>query len=79
MKPWHVVVLIVVLILVFGSRKLPDIAKSIGQSLKVFKKEVTELQQDTSPPDAAPPAAAPPSAGPPPAVPDAAPKDPPSQ
>jgi sec-independent protein translocase protein TatA len=45
-KPWHIVVLIIVLILVFGAGTLPDIARSIGQSLKVFKKEVSELRED---------------------------------
>ena len=33
-------------LIVFGSAKLPDIAKSIGQSMKVFKKEVQELKED---------------------------------
>ncbi|MDR2566412.1 MAG: twin-arginine translocase TatA/TatE family subunit [Bifidobacteriaceae bacterium] len=57
MRPWHIVVLVVVLLLVFGANKLPDLAKSIGQSLKVFKKEVRELNEE-------PPAAPPPAAGP---------------
>lgn len=46
---WHFVVLIVVLIVVFGAAKLPDIAKSIGQSAKVFKKEMKELTEDVPP------------------------------
>lgn len=37
----------IVILLVFGSAKLPDIASSIGKSLKVFKKEITELKEDT--------------------------------
>ncbi|MDR1634302.1 MAG: twin-arginine translocase TatA/TatE family subunit [Bifidobacteriaceae bacterium] len=57
MRPWHYVVLAVVILLVFGAGKLPDIAKSIGQSLKVFKKEVRELQEEP-PATAAPPPAA---------------------
>ncbi|MBR5950832.1 MAG: twin-arginine translocase TatA/TatE family subunit [Actinomycetaceae bacterium] len=54
MKPqiWHIVVLIIVLIVVFGAAKLPDIAKSIGQSAKVFKKEMKELTEDVPPQDA---------------------------
>lgn len=45
-KPWHWIVLVVVLLLVFGSKKLPDMARSIGQSMKIFKKEIKELTED---------------------------------
>ena len=38
--PTHIIVLLIVLILVFGSTKLPQIASSLGQSMKVFKKEI---------------------------------------
>ena len=49
MKPsaWAIVVLIIVVILLFGASKLPELAGSIGKSLKIFKKEVKELQDDT--------------------------------
>ncbi|MDR1428136.1 MAG: twin-arginine translocase TatA/TatE family subunit [Bifidobacteriaceae bacterium] len=66
---WHVAVLVVLLIVLFGARKLPEIAKSIGQSFKVFKKEVSELHDDepspSSPSPASPPSgpASPPPAG----------------
>ena len=46
-QAWHMIVLVIVILLVFGSAKLPDIASSIGKSLKVFKKEITELKEDT--------------------------------
>ena len=55
MKAWHIIVLIVVLLVVFGAAKLPDIARSLGQSAKVLKKEMRELQDD----DATPPPANP--------------------
>ena len=47
-SPTHIVVLLVLVLLVFGSSKLPDIARSVGQSMKVFKKEVKELRDDDS-------------------------------
>lgn len=50
-KPSHIIVLIIVLIIIFGAAKLPDIAKSIGQSAKVFKKEMKELTDDVPPED----------------------------
>jgi sec-independent protein translocase protein TatA len=48
-KTWHIVVLVIVVLLLFGARRLPDLAKSVGQSLKIFKTEMTELTQDDKP------------------------------
>ena len=45
-NPWHWIVILVLLILLFGANKLPDIASNLGQSLKVFKKEVKELREE---------------------------------
>ena len=47
-KPSHIIFLLIVVILLFGYRKLPDVARSVGQSMKVFKKEVKELRDDDS-------------------------------
>lgn len=49
MKPsaWAIVVLIIVVILLFGASKLPELAGSIGTSLKIFKREVKDLQNDS--------------------------------
>ncbi|MFI2703733.1 Sec-independent protein translocase subunit TatA [Cellulosimicrobium composti] len=52
LKPWHIIVLVVVILLLFGARRLPDLARSVGQSLKIFKSEVKDLRDD----DATPPA-----------------------
>lgn len=49
MRPWHWLVLLVVVLLLFGAKRLPDLAKSVGQSLKIFKKEIKELQEDDAP------------------------------
>ena len=49
MKPMHWVVLLVIVLLLFGAKRLPDLAKSVGQSLKIFKKEIKELQEDDAP------------------------------
>ncbi|QOQ38983.1 Sec-independent protein translocase subunit TatA [Trueperella pecoris] len=46
MKPWHIIVLLVVILIIFGTAKLPDIARSLGQSAKVLKKELRELNED---------------------------------
>jgi sec-independent protein translocase protein TatA len=44
--PGHWAVLAVVVILLFGAKKLPDAARSLGKSLRIFKSEVRELQND---------------------------------
>ncbi|GHG52493.1 Sec-independent protein translocase protein TatA [Flavimobilis marinus] len=56
---WLVVILLIVLL--FGSSKLPDLARSVGQSLKILKKEVGDLRDEDKPAasTAAPTAAAP--------------------
>lgn len=48
MQPWHWIVLLVVVLLLFGSSRLPGLAKSVGQSMKIFKKEVKDLREDDS-------------------------------
>lgn len=42
----HWVIVIVVFALLFGAKKLPDLARSLGKSLRIFKSEVKELQND---------------------------------
>lgn len=49
LKPWHIIVLLVVVLLLFGARRLPDLAKSVGESLRIFKKEVKDLTDDDAP------------------------------
>lgn len=39
---WHLLVIVFVILLLFGAPKLPGLARSLGQSMKIFKKEVTE-------------------------------------
>lgn len=41
---WQLVLLVVVLVVVFGSAKLPGAARSIGQSLRIFKAETRGLR-----------------------------------
>lgn len=45
-NPAFWVVLFLVIVLLFGANKLPGLAGSVGKSLKIFKKEVSELQED---------------------------------
>lgn|SRR5699024_9111469 len=51
-NPAFWVVIIVLVLLLFGASKLPDIAGNLGKGLKVFKKEIKDLQEDTDMSDA---------------------------
>ena len=44
--PTELIIIAVVLILLFGSKKLPDAARSIGRSMRIFQSEVKELSND---------------------------------
>jgi sec-independent protein translocase protein TatA len=44
LQPWHWLILIAVVVLLFGSKRLPDAARSLGKSMRIFKSEVKELQ-----------------------------------
>jgi sec-independent protein translocase protein TatA len=46
LKPWHLLVLAIVFLVLFGSKRLPDSARSLGRSLRIFKSEVQELNKD---------------------------------
>jgi sec-independent protein translocase protein TatA len=46
LRPWHIAVLVVVLILLFGAKRLPDAARSFGRSVRILKAEAKGLQDD---------------------------------
>ncbi|RSS83498.1 Sec-independent protein translocase subunit TatA [Streptomyces sp. WAC06614] len=46
LEPWHLVIVIVVCLLVFGSKRLPDMARSAGKSLRILKAETRALRSD---------------------------------
>ena len=39
---WHALVILAIVLLVFGSAKLPALARSVGQSMRILKDEVHE-------------------------------------
>lgn len=49
LEPWHVIIILGLLVLLFGSRKLPDAARSVGQSLRIFKSEMKAAAKDDNP------------------------------
>lgn len=48
MRPIHWLVVLVVVILLFGAAKLPDLARNLGKSAKILKKELQDINEDTN-------------------------------
>lgn len=45
-EPSHWLLLILVVVLLFGAKRLPDSARALGRSLRIFKSEVKELNKE---------------------------------
>jgi sec-independent protein translocase protein TatA len=45
-EPWHLILLVVLVAVLFGWKKLPDITRSVGRSMRIFKSEVSEMKND---------------------------------
>jgi sec-independent protein translocase protein TatA len=48
LKPWHIAIFVVVLVLLFGAKRLPDAARSLGRSLRIIKAETKGLVDDNN-------------------------------
>jgi sec-independent protein translocase protein TatA len=44
----ELLLILVIVLILFGAQRLPDLARSLGSSVKEFKKGVTELNKDDS-------------------------------
>lgn len=42
----HILLLVLIVLLLFGARRLPELAQSVGKSMKIFKSEVKELRDE---------------------------------
>ncbi|MCS5719393.1 Sec-independent protein translocase subunit TatA [Herbiconiux sp. CPCC 205763] len=70
---WHLVIILVVILLLFGATRLPALSKSLGQSMRIFRSETKAMKEEnadqaTPPVETTPPAApaapaAPPASG----------------
>jgi sec-independent protein translocase protein TatA len=43
---WHILVIVLVVLLLFGSKRLPDLARSLGRSMRIIKAETRTLVED---------------------------------
>ncbi|MFD9060943.1 Sec-independent protein translocase subunit TatA [Kitasatospora purpeofusca] len=46
LEPWHLLVVLAVVILLFGSKKLPDMARGLGKSMRILKAETAAMRED---------------------------------
>ena len=52
LEPWHVIVLLLVVVVLFGYKRLPDAARSMGRSMRIFKSEVDSMRHEDTKPSA---------------------------
>lgn len=45
---WHLLIVLVVILLLFGAPKLPGLARSIGQSMRIFRSEVKTMKDENA-------------------------------
>jgi|ERR1700716_2373012 sec-independent protein translocase protein TatA len=50
LQPWHLIILVLIVVLLFGAKRLPDAARSIGKSMKIFKAETKDMRGEDEEP-----------------------------
>ena len=45
-SPWPILILFVLVVLLFGANKLPGLARNMGESMRIFKNEVSEMRKE---------------------------------
>ncbi|MFJ9902527.1 Sec-independent protein translocase subunit TatA [Streptomyces sp. NPDC101152] len=59
LEPWHLLIVAIIIILLFGSKKLPEAARGLGKSMRILKSEAKAMKDDGATTAAAPEPAAP--------------------
>ncbi len=49
LSEWHIILALVIVLLLFGGKKLPELARGIGDAMKEFKKGQRDVHDDTPP------------------------------
>lgn len=42
----HIIIVLIIIVLIFGATRLPVLAKSLGQSMRIFRREMKNLKDD---------------------------------
>ncbi|MBZ6111667.1 MULTISPECIES: Sec-independent protein translocase subunit TatA [Streptomyces] len=59
LEPWHLLIVAIVFLVLFGSKKLPDMARSLGKSARILKSEAAAMKSGGGPAAPAPAATQP--------------------
>jgi sec-independent protein translocase protein TatA len=54
LEPWHLLIVAIVVIVLFGSKKLPDTARALGKSMRILKSEAKAMKAENVTPGAMP-------------------------
>ncbi len=46
LSPWHLLLVAIIVVLVFGSKRLPDTARSLGKSMRILKSETAAMKAE---------------------------------
>jgi sec-independent protein translocase protein TatA len=57
-SPLKILIIAILALVFFGSRKMPDAARSLGRSMRILKAEVSKIHEDDEPPEPTPQAQA---------------------
>ncbi|MFJ9815577.1 Sec-independent protein translocase subunit TatA [Streptomyces sp. NPDC101151] len=52
LEPWHLLIVAIVFLVLFGSRKLPDAARALGTSMRILKSEAKAMKGESGTPAA---------------------------
>jgi sec-independent protein translocase protein TatA len=55
-QPWHIVLILLIALLLFGGKRLPEIGRSLGSGMREFKDSITGNSPSTPEPHELPPA-----------------------
>ena len=47
--PWEIAILLVIVLLVFGPKRLPEMGRSLGKGMREFKNSITGKDEDAAP------------------------------
>jgi sec-independent protein translocase protein TatA len=46
LEGWHIVFIVLVVLVIWGAPKLPSFAKSLGESMRIFRKEMKQMSDE---------------------------------
>ncbi|MFC8435049.1 Sec-independent protein translocase subunit TatA [Streptomyces sp. NPDC057253] len=50
LEPWHLLIVVILFLLLFGSKKLPDAARGLGKSMRILKSEAKAMKEESAAP-----------------------------